>query len=264
MTAPLQDVHDQPRSVRELQVEDSFSRDLGDPRQVAADREDVEGVQAGAERGMVRRGDDLPRVRVVVDVAAPSQRLIRDPQPALVGERGQRVQVRSGERVVVDRRRRHVRAHEHRRRAQRLHHVELGLRAPEVGLGHRLEVPERLVEVDRQAERLGSRADLAGGERGVDEVGLEQLDAVEARLGGGEELVLQRAAQAHGRDRAPHQLTGVAVSSAKWLSMRSRSGSMPVNSSNEPAAWKTAIPPPSSVRQPSSRATCSSGVSNGR
>ena len=180
VAAPLQHVHDQPRRVGELQVEDSFSGDLGDPRQVAADREDVEGVQAGAERGMVGGGDDVPGVRVVVDVPAPRERLVGDAQPALARTRREQVQVLGGQRVVVDRRGRDVRADQHRRRAELLHHVELGLRPAQVGLRDGLEVAERLVEVDRQAERLGPLAHLGGGERRVDEVGLEELDAVEA------------------------------------------------------------------------------------
>ena len=267
VAAPLQHVHHQPRRVGELQEEDPFSGDLGEPRQVAPDRQDVKGVQAGPERGMVGGRDDVPGVRVVVDVPAPGERLIGHAQPALPRTRREQVQVLGGQRVVVDRRGRDVRADQHGRRAELLHHVELGLRPAQVGLRDGLEVAERLVEVDREAERLGPRTHGGGGERRVDEVGLEELDAVEARGRRGGQLLLERAAQAHGRDRASHQRappTGAAVSSAKWRSIRARSGSTPVNSSKDPAAWKTAIPPPSSVRQPSSPARWSSGVSSGR
>ena len=51
---------------------------------------------------------------------------------------------------------------------------------------------------------------------------------------------------------------------SRWRSIRSRSGVTPVNSSSEPAACMTAIPPPSSVRHPSSRARLTSSVSSGR
>ncbi len=53
--------------------------------------------------------------------------------------------------------------------AELLHHVELGVGAAEVARegrrGDGLEVAERLVEVDRQAELLGEAPDLAGRER---------------------------------------------------------------------------------------------------
>ena len=100
--------------------------------EVGAAREDVEGVQAGAERRVVGRRDDPPGVVVLVDVAAPGERLVGDPQPALGGALGERVQLLGGERVVVDRVGRDVRADQHRRRAELLHHVELRLRAAQV------------------------------------------------------------------------------------------------------------------------------------
>ncbi len=46
--------------------------------------------------------------------------------------------------------------------------------------------------------------------------------------------------------------------------MRSASGSMPVKRRNAPTAWNTAMPPPSTVRQPFARATRSSSVSSGK
>ena len=59
----------------------------------------------------------------------------------------------------------------------------------ELLLGDALGVAERLVEVEGEAEPRGQRGDLlrAGG-RG-DQVGLEDLDAVEAGLGGGVQLL---------------------------------------------------------------------------
>jgi hypothetical protein len=54
------------------------------------------------------------------------------------------------------RQRRGVGAHQHQRRAEFLHQVELALgpleRAPVLGLGQAFEVAERLVQVDREAE----------------------------------------------------------------------------------------------------------------
>src|SRR5205823_11026001 len=61
-------------------------------------------------------------------------------------------------------------------------------------------------------------------------------------------------------DRALH----LASIDRKCRIIRSASGSMPVNRRNAPAAWNTAMPPPSSVRQPFARAARSSSVSMGK
>ena len=103
VAAPLQDVHAQVRRVGELEVEELLARDAGDRVEVGAAREDVEGVQAGAERRVVGGRDDPPGVVVLVDVAAPGERLVGDPQPAVGGAGGERAQLLGGERVVVDR-----------------------------------------------------------------------------------------------------------------------------------------------------------------
>ena len=71
------------------------------------------------------------------------------------------------------------------------------------GLGQALEVAERLVEADRETQVGGRSAHLGRRPRRGDEVGLEQLDLVEAGGRGGGELLLQRAAEAHRRDRPP-------------------------------------------------------------
>jgi hypothetical protein len=63
----------------------------------------VEGIQAGTERRVVGCPHDPPRVVVVVHVAAPGERLVRDPQPAIGGALGQRAQLLGGQVVVVDR-----------------------------------------------------------------------------------------------------------------------------------------------------------------
>ena len=148
-------------------------------------------------------GDDPPRVVVLAHVAAPGERLVRDAQATRGGALGQRVQVLGREVVIGDGLGMHGRRDEHRVDAEGLHDVELRLGAPQVALqhrvGHALEVPERLVERDPQAQRARPLADLGGSPRGADEIRFEELDGVEARLGGREELLLERAAQADGR-----------------------------------------------------------------
>ena len=76
----------------------------------------------------------------------------------------------------------------------------------ELRVGDPLRVAERLVEIQRQAEPRGQRRDLLGAGRRRDQVGFEDLDAVEARLGAGVQLVGQRAAEADGGDGGAHRL----------------------------------------------------------
>ena len=79
VAAPLEHVHAQHGRVGQLQEEDLVAGDALDLRRVAAAREDVERVQAGAQRGMVRALHDRPGVAVVADVPPPGQRLEGDP-----------------------------------------------------------------------------------------------------------------------------------------------------------------------------------------
>ncbi len=83
---------------------------------------------------------------------------------------------------------------------------------------------------------LGALAHLLGAQRRVDQVGLEQLDPVEARGGRGLKLLVERAGQAHGGDRASHRTPAGCTTWSKWRSIRSRSGATPVKCSNAPAA----------------------------
>ena len=66
------------------------------------------------------------------------------------------------------------------------------------------EVAERLVEIERQPELLGARPDRLGRVRRGDEVGLEDLHSVEPRLARGDELLIQRSAEADRGDRRAH------------------------------------------------------------
>ena len=67
-----------------------------------------------------------------------------------------------------------------------------------------LEVAEGLVQVERQPELLGSRSDRLGRVGRGDEVGLEDLHPIEPRLARGDELLIERAAEADRGDRRAH------------------------------------------------------------
>ena len=136
---------------------------------------------------------------------APGERLVADAQPALGGPRRELVQLLGDAVVVVEGVRGDRRADQDEVRAELLHDVELALGPAEVRREHvgvvRVEVTEGLVQVDREAEVGAPGTHLGGGPRGGDEVRLEDLHAVEAGGRGRHQLVLQRAGQAHGRDR---------------------------------------------------------------
>ncbi len=226
VAAPLQHVHPQPWRVGQLEEEQLLAGDDADAGRVAAPRQDVEAVQAQPERGVVGAAHDPPRVVERVDEPAPGECLVGDPQAPLGGAGGQQVQLLGGEVVVVHGVRRDRRAHQHRVGAELLHHVELVLGAAEVGREHvrrdRLEVAERLVEVDREAQPGAALADLPGRPPRDDQVVLEDLHAVETRRGDRGQLVVEGAGQADGGDAEPraHRF-GHGVSSGAWVS-RSR------------------------------------------
>ena len=106
--------------------------DVADPGGVGAAREDVERVQAGAERRVVARLHDPPGVVVVAHVAAPRQRLVGDPD-ARARRRARPARAAARRRA---RRRRSPLPRRWSRRArvgaELLHHRELALRAPQV------------------------------------------------------------------------------------------------------------------------------------
>ena len=105
VAAPLQHVHREHRGVGELEEEDLLAGDLGDPVDLGRAGEDVEAVEAEAQRRVVGPPDDVPGRLPRVDVPAPRERLVGEPQAALGGPVGQAVQL-AGEPVGVARRRR--------------------------------------------------------------------------------------------------------------------------------------------------------------
>ena len=90
-----------------------------------------------------------------------------------------------------------------------------------------------------------------------------QANVAIARLRGDADLLVMRQLENGERresDGALHSLPR----DLKMRIIRSASGSMPVKWRNAPTAWYTAMPLPSSVRQPFARATRRSSVSSGK
>ena len=151
VTRPLQHIHDQERRVGELHEENLLSWNLGDTSRIVAQRQGVKAVDDQPEMRMVGALDDSPSLRIQLHCPAPSKRLKTYAQVAPRGALRKLVELRRHALFVRDELWRCVRAHEHDRRAERLHDVELSLRAIEVlakdGIGRALEVPEGLVKL---------------------------------------------------------------------------------------------------------------------
>ena len=167
--APGQHVHGQLGGIGHLDEED-FRRVEGlDRRGVPAAGEDVEGVQAGAQVGVVHHVNQPVGVLVVADVLAPGQGLVGDLDAVFAREVREPGELGGPEFVVVDRGRAHVGAQQHGVHAQPGHEPELGVRAAQIGgeqvLGNAVEVAERLVEVQRESEVGGQLPDILRAQR---------------------------------------------------------------------------------------------------
>ena len=205
VTAPGQHVHGQGRSIRELEEEDLVPGDLLDRRRVMPAREDVEAVEADSDRGMVGELDDPPRTSVVVDESSPGEGFVRQAYAVHRSLVAEPAQLRGRHLVVVDGGGADVAADQHGVDPEALHEAELRLRpsqhVAELLVRDAFGIAERLVEVEGQAQSACQRGDLLGLLRRADQVGLEDLDAVEPGLRAGMQLLDQGAAQADRRDR---------------------------------------------------------------
>ena len=156
MPAPLQQVHVHVRRVGQLQEEQLLAGDLLDPGRIRAAGQDVETVDAQAERRMVGRPDDVPGPLVGVDMRSPGQGLVGHQQPALLRQDGGLVQLLGNLVVVVGGVRMIRRTHQDLVGAHLLHDVEFAFDSAQIrreAFGpHTVQVTERLVQVDRQAE----------------------------------------------------------------------------------------------------------------
>ena len=165
--------------------------------------------------GMVGAAHDLPGVAMVVDVAAPGERLVADAQAALRRPLAEFAEIGGRAVDAAERQRRDVGADKHQIGAELLHQVELALGAVEgaraLRLRHALEIAERLEQRDLQPMVAHHPADLGGRAVEGQEVVLEDLDAVEAGRGDRRELLAQIAAD---RDRGDRGLQVLAPDTA--------------------------------------------------
>ena len=193
MPAPLEHVHVEQGRVGHLQEADPVA---GHPVQrgaVVTPGQQVEGVDGERDRRVVGTSYDVPGVADAVQVPAPGERLEGDRDAVPGRELADPVQLLGGEVAVVEGVGADVRAGEERRHPELAHHLELGpdpvQHRVEPFRGHRLEVADRLEQVDGQPQVGAAARDLARAQRAGDQVVVEELDAVEARRGDRGELV---------------------------------------------------------------------------
>ena len=140
---------------------------------------------------------DFPGVAIIVDVAAPGQRLEADAQAARSGAFAQFAEIRRGAVDAAERGRRNIAADQQQIGLQFLHQVELALGPGEIAgalrLRHALEIAKRLERADRKTEIAAELADVARAAVERQQVVLENLDGVEAGGGDGAQLFVERA-----------------------------------------------------------------------
>ena len=148
---------------------------------------------------------DVPGLGPVLHPPPPGERLVADPHALLAGDIGEFRKVAGGALAIVDRIGGNVGAQAQEARAELMHEIELSRRAVEIlrskGVGHRLEVAQRLEGDDLKPEIGGKNASVARLAAEESQIVLEDLDGAKARLCGGGEFLLQRAAHADRGDR---------------------------------------------------------------
>ncbi len=162
MPAPLEDVHRQERSVRQLEEEDLLAGNLANSGGIVTAREDVKAVQTGTERRMVDALDDLPRMAVRVDVGTPRERLVGNLLAVLGRQFGESSELLCQLTVVVTCGRQGRGAHQECLAPQLIHELEFALHSNKIpsklGLVHRVEVAERLIQIEGQAQIRSPRS----------------------------------------------------------------------------------------------------------
>ncbi len=143
-----QHIHVEPGRVGELNQENAVAGNRAQRLEVGLARIGVEGVEHQPDRLMIGAPHHFPGVAIIVDVAAPGQRLEPDPHAAFGRALAEFAEIRGGAVDAAQRFRRDIAADHQQIAAELLHQVELALGAIEgaapLRLRHALEIAERL------------------------------------------------------------------------------------------------------------------------
>ncbi len=162
----------------------------------------MKAVKAQPERRVITKAHDVPGLIPRIDVPAPREGLVGDSHPSPASALGQLVELIRNPRRIVEGVPGYRGADQHRVGAEVFHHCELVLGPAQVcgePVGqHRVEIAERLVEVDRKPEVSATLAHFRRCRRRCDEVVLKYLDSIEAGPRDRVEFVFQHPRQANG------------------------------------------------------------------
>src|SRR6185503_17491726 len=201
MAAPRQRVHVEPRCIGEMDEEDTVAGDRLQRLEFKLAREGMEAVDDESHGRMIGAADDFPSVAIVVDVAAPGERLKADAQAAPGCALAEFAEVGGGAVYAAERVGRDVAAYEQEVAADLLHHVELAFGAVEGARALRLrcalEIAEWLERAHLEAE-VGDLLRYIRRRPGVrQQIALADLDPTETGLGDCFQLLVPTAREAN-------------------------------------------------------------------
>src|SRR5690606_3017422 len=166
----------------------------------------MEAIENDADIGMICAPYDFPGVPVIVDVAAPGERLVAHPQLPSRCALAQFAQIFRRAVDAAKGKGRHAGANQHQVGAQLAHQVELSLcpfeRLSALRLRQSLEISERLEQRDGQPQIGDHRCHVARCPVKGKEVVLKNLDAVKTRRSNSLKLLPQVAADRYRGDRS--------------------------------------------------------------
>ncbi len=196
VAAEKEQVHGDARRIGGLHQDDPLRRDLRDVVDGKPPGQQVKAVEDHADMRMIGAAHRFPPLPVVVDVTAPGQGLVADPDAECLGQLTQVVQIGGDPRHVAGRLGRDAAADEEQRRSEPAHELELAPGTLEGLAAGRLrqpfEVAKRLQRDDLEAERAGQRTNVLGPAVEIGEVVLEDLHGLKTGLGRGAKLLAQR------------------------------------------------------------------------
>ena len=143
---PVKQIHFNLRRIRELQKENSVSRDRADRVRWNLAGQRVKAVENQPDIGVIGAADDFPGIAVVPDMLAPGQGLVADAQAALGGADAEFGEILGHAINATERFGMNGRAHQNKLRTELLHQVELAFNPVEGPGAQRLRQPLEITE----------------------------------------------------------------------------------------------------------------------
>src|SRR5262245_26780874 len=208
MPAPIQDIHLQPRSVRQLNEKNAIARNRVQRLEIRLAGVSVKAVENKPDRRVVGAPDDFPGIAIIVDVTPPGERLEANAQAALRCPFAKLVKICRTAVYAAKGVRRNVAADQQRITAELLHEVEFALGAIECALTlrlrHAFKVAERLKGDCTQSPVGHFSGDVSRRAVIRKQVAFKNFDTAKAGCRNRRQLFAQAAAEANGGNRRSH------------------------------------------------------------